>query len=131
MNGVYQLLIYMPQKNLIRVGKKGTFNFPKGYYVYTGSAKRSLKSRIKRHLKKNKRKFWHIDYLLPHARIKGIVIHPQKGECYWNRRLAMLKEAKITVPGFGSSDCNCVAHLLYFKRRPILNSTKKASEIWK
>lgn len=130
-NGIYQLLIYMPQKNFIRVGKRGSFEFPAGYYVYTGSAKKGLKARISRHLKEDKRKFWHIDYLLPHARIKEIVIHPQKSECDWNGRLARLKEARIPVQGFGSSDCKCVTHLLYFKRRPILNSTQQASEIWK
>jgi len=42
--------------------------FSEGYYTYTGSAlgngATSLKHRLARHLKKQKQKFWHIDYLL-------------------------------------------------------------------
>lgn len=121
-NGIYQLLIYIPQKKSIKIGKKGTFEFPKGYYVYTGSAKNGLKSRIQRHLKKKKRKFWHIDYLLPYSRIKDVIIHVQKSECYWNSRLFKFKESKILVNGFGSSDCKCKTHLLYFRKKPELNS---------
>jgi Uri superfamily endonuclease len=121
-NGIYQLLIYIPQKKSIKIGKKGIFEFPKGYYVYTGSAKNGLKSRIQRHLKKTKKKFWHIDYLLPYASIKDVIVHVKKSECYWNNRLFDSEESEILVNGFGSSDCRCKAHLLYFKRKPELNS---------
>jgi len=58
MNGIYQLVIHVPQKKSIKIGRKGTFDFPRGYYVYTGSAKKGLKARISRHLKEAKRKFW-------------------------------------------------------------------------
>ena len=50
----------MPQENSIKIGKKGIFKFSKGYYVYTGSAKNGLKSRIQRHFNRTKKKFWHI-----------------------------------------------------------------------
>jgi len=50
--------------------------FPKGYYCYTGSARGSgstnLKHRIGRHLKKEKRMFWHIDYVLKNQNINKI-----------------------------------------------------------
>jgi sugar fermentation stimulation protein A len=119
--GVYQLLFFFPNKSRIKVGQKGSFNFPKGYYVYTGSAKNSLKGRVLRHLRKSKKKFWHIDYLLPYAKIKDIIIHVKKSECYWNNRLFDLKESEVLVNGFGSSDCRCKVHLLYFKKKPELN----------
>jgi sugar fermentation stimulation protein A len=127
--GVYQLLFSLPVPRKVKVGRKGVFDFPKGYYVYTGSAKNSLKSRIRRHLKKNKNKFWHIDYLLPYAKIKDIVIRSQKSECYWNNKLFELAEPEILVNGFGSSDCKCTAHLLYFRRKPELNSLKGSDKI--
>jgi Uri superfamily endonuclease len=123
-NGSYQLLIYMPQKKYIKIGKKGSFEFLRGYYVYTGSAKVGLKSRIRRHLRRNKNKFWHIDYLLPYAQIKDVIIHSQKSECYWNNKLFELAESEILAKGFGSSDCKCTTHLLYFRRKPELNSLK-------
>lgn len=127
--GVYQLLRYLPRKKKIEVGRKGIFNFSKGYYVYTGSAKRGLKGRILRHLRKDKKKFWHIDYLLPHAKIKDVAIHLQKSECYWNNKLSELLDSSVLAKGFGSSDCGCVSHLLHFKTRPELNSSEESDNI--
>lgn len=120
--GVYQLLLFLPRASKTKVGKKGVFHFPRGYYVYTGSAKGGLKGRVSRHFKKDKRKFWHIDYLIPLVRMEDIVIRPQKNECYWNGRLSRLRESRIAVKGFGSSDCKCESHLLYFRQKPELNS---------
>lgn len=116
--GVYQLLFFLPNKIRIKVGQKGSLIFPKGYYLYTGSAKNGLKGRILRHLRESKKKFWHIDYLLPYACIKDVIIHVNKSECYWNKRLFDLEESEVLVNGFGSSDCRCKAHLIYFKKKP-------------
>ena len=127
--GVYQLLCYLPRKKKIKVGRKGIFNFSKGYYVYTGSAKRGLKGRILRHLRKDKKKFWHIDYLLPHAKIKDVAVHLQKSECHWNSELSKSTDSRALVSGFGSSDCGCVSHLLHFKTRPELNSSEESDNI--
>jgi sugar fermentation stimulation protein A len=44
--GIYQLLIYLPKNASIVVGKKGKFRFPKGYYIYTGSARNGLEKRV-------------------------------------------------------------------------------------
>ena len=46
------------------VGGLGTFDFPAGCYVYTGSPKRNLHARVARHHSRGKRLRWHIDYLL-------------------------------------------------------------------
>ena len=40
------------------------FLLKKGIYIYTGSAKKNIDSRIKRHLSNSKKLHWHIDYLL-------------------------------------------------------------------
>jgi Uri superfamily endonuclease len=119
----------MPQKKSIKISKKGTFDFPKGYYVYTGSAKRGLKGRISRHLNKDKKKFWHIDYLLPYAQIKDIVIRRQKSECYWNNGLSKSRGSWILVKGFGSSDCQCPTHLLHFKKKPELDFSDESDNV--
>lgn len=127
--GVYQLLCYLPRKKKIKVGRKGIFNFSKGYYVYTGSAKRGLKGRILRHLRTDKKKFWHIDYLLPYAKIEDVAIHLQKSECHWNNELSKSTDSRILVRGFGSSDCGCPTHLLHFQTRPELNSSEESDNI--
>ena len=36
----------------------------KGLYAYVDSAQTNLEQRIKRHIRKKRRLFWHIDYLL-------------------------------------------------------------------
>ena len=65
--GCYQLLMRLEKSVKIRVGKLGEFQFPAGWYVYTGSAKNGVKARVMRHLRSNKKKRWHIDYLLEEA----------------------------------------------------------------
>ena len=65
MKGSYCLIINVEKDTKIKIGKKlGIINFKKGCYVYVGSAMNSLESRVKRHLSDNKKKHWHIDYLL-------------------------------------------------------------------
>jgi Uri superfamily endonuclease len=116
--GIYQLLIHLPKSVHIQVGKKGNFEFPKGYYVYTGSARGDLKARVNRHLRKEKKRFWHIDYLLDHASVTQVFLFPDNGmdECSLAKRMLRRPKAEVTVPKFGSSDCNCQSHLVFFKR---------------
>jgi len=65
--GTYALVLYLLPAQTIRVGKLGAFKFPRGYYIYLGSALNGLVRRIARHLRSAKRPFWHIDYFLRHA----------------------------------------------------------------
>ena len=53
-SGVYVLEIFLHKPNKIEVGALGIKTFPPGYYYYCGSAQKNLKSRIERHLSKNK-----------------------------------------------------------------------------
>jgi len=115
--GTYQLLIHLPQATRIIVGQKGVFRFPKGYYIYTGSAKNGLKARVERHLRQEKRRFWHIDYLLEHASVRRVFLFEDKSkECSLAQSVLDMPRAKIIVPGFGASDCKCAAHLVHFER---------------
>jgi Uri superfamily endonuclease len=116
--GIYQLLIHLSKTTWIRIGKKGTFKFPRGYYVYTGSARNGLAARVERHLRKEKKHFWHVDYLLEHASIKRVFLFPnaQAEECRMALWTLDVPEAEIVVPRFGASDCNCPTHLAFFER---------------
>jgi len=70
--GIYSLIIFLSKEIRANVGQLGVKVFPKGYYMYTGSAlgsgASSLKQRVSRHLRKTgKVKHWHIDFLLAHG----------------------------------------------------------------
>jgi Uri superfamily endonuclease len=116
--GIYQLLIHLPESVYIQIGRRGKFRFPRGYYVYTGSAKNGLQGRVKRHLRKEKKHFWHMDYLLDHASVKDVFLfdHEIKDECCLSQETLARPGAELIAPGFGSSDCGCPSHLVFFKR---------------
>lgn len=108
----YQLFIEVDQPVTITVGRLGRFRFPAGCYVYTGSARRGLEARIRRHLASNKNNHWHIDYLLAHANARIVEVKRFTGrECTINQQI----NGDIVVPGFGASDCkeHCGSHLKY------------------
>ena len=52
----------------------GEVSFKEGDYIYIGSAKGCLETRLQRHLRKEKRIFWHIDYLLENQKAKILQI---------------------------------------------------------
>ena len=118
--GAYQLLTRLESTQTIQVGRLGTFRFPAGCYVYTGSAMNGLDARIARHLAKTKRFHWHIDYLLERSSIIRYAIKESscKRECEFNAAMLEAPGAEVPVPGFGSSDCVCVTHLAYFSEEP-------------
>lgn len=119
-SGAYQLLLSLEQTRQIAVGRFGLVEFPKGYYIYTGRAKKGLSARIARHKKKEKKKHWHIDYLLNRAKIEDIMIYKDRWqeECSINNSSTTKNVGEVIVQGFGSSDCSCKSHLGYFKKRP-------------
>ncbi len=114
--GIYKLVINLSKEKEIKIGKLGTFVFPEGFYVYTGSAQNGLEKRINRHLSSNKKFHWHIDYLLTYAKvIKVLKYVGRMDECKLNSVTEQSSGATQIVKKFGSSDCNCVTHLYYFK----------------
>ncbi len=120
----YALLMELEASARIEIGKLGIYDFPRGYYVYVGSAKRNLDARIARHLRRGegKVKRWHVDYLLEKAVIKRIFLY-DLGECQLNQEVFELPGATSIAPGFGSSDCRagCGSHLAHFPEEPDLS----------
>ena len=108
----YQLIIKLNRTIEISIGKLGVYAFSKGFYIYTGSAKKSMESRIERHLLKVKKLHWHIDYLLADINTNIITV---KRSLYSECKLNKMVEEKVLVPGFGSSDCvnKCGSHLKF------------------
>ncbi|MGM0365502.1 MAG: GIY-YIG nuclease family protein [Actinomycetota bacterium] len=118
MKGTYCLILSCLKDFSIPVGKLGIRNFSEGGYVYVGSALNGLENRVARHLAKDKKLFWHIDYLLNsnYAGIDYIMYRnmPERYECPTAKLLA---EKLKNCPGFGSSDCKCRSHLFYFEKK--------------
>jgi Uri superfamily endonuclease len=112
---LYAIEMRMTRDEEITIGKLGSFSFHQGTYVYVGSAKRNIRSRISRHVTREKKHRWHLDYLRPYVDIVGIQTYPGKeGECQLFQRLMKDHQASVPVKGFGSSDCKCVSHLFYY-----------------
>lgn len=120
--GTYILILYLSRVRKIQIGKLGNFNFKKGYYGYVGSAfgPGGLTARLKHHLKITDNPHWHIDYLRKEVVLRAIWIseYENRLEHLWAGMLLGMEGAFILVPGFGSSDCKCEAHVVYFRNRP-------------
>ena len=123
--GVYTLVLFLSETLDLTIGELGRHKFPRGYYTYTGSAigpgDQSLRLRVNRHLRKTKKKRWHIDYLLSNEKVKvtaviAVSATEKKLECEVNHLIMEELLGEIIVDGFGASDCqsNCRSHLLYF-----------------
>ena len=121
MRGSYLLLVELKNTEIIPVGKLGKIDFKKGFYIYAGSALNGLDQRIQRHLRKQKKTHWHIDYLLNHAKIINVFYKQSevKEECFIAKTLE--KELSI-IPSFGCSDCACKSHLFYGSYKAIKNA---------
>ncbi len=112
MKGIYILIVSVDRDINVNVGALGSLKFEKGMYAYVGSAQNYLEKRVKRHLGREKKKFWHIDYLLDNPRAKvHRVFRKNAGRPEECRTTEELNKKGIPIPGFGSSDCKCESHL--------------------
>ena len=118
--GNYLIVGELKKDRKILVGKLGIINFKKGYYIYVGRAMENLTKRIGRHLRKNKKKRWHIDYLVDYLEdLKAIPIRSERNfECEISQDLEKINFSSIKK--FGSSDCLCESHLYYSPTNPFL-----------
>lgn len=113
MNGIYFLVINISGDCNVKIGALGSTFFAKGSYAYVGSAMNGLENRINRHLRKEKKLHWHIDYLLAskNAKIAQVFVKEtahKSEECITAGKIAALGEP---VSNFGCGDCRCGAHL--------------------
>jgi Uri superfamily endonuclease len=114
--GTYVLILQSFSTESIQVGRWGQLDLQEGNYIYVGSAfgPGGVRARLSRHLREDKRKHWHIDYLHEHVTpVEAWVSYEAKHlEHEWAQVLNKLVEVKA-IQGFGCSDCSCSSHLFY------------------
>ena len=120
--GSYALVLHRSRGGSIMVGKFGILQFRAGFYVYIGSAfgPGGVRSRVGRHLQGSESRHWHIDYFRPGAEIIEVWYSndPIRREHDWAQHLMASVGAKVPLRGFGSSDCQCRSHFVFFPACP-------------
>ncbi len=115
----YRLYIRVPRRVTLEPGRLGRYVLARGWYVYTGSARRNMAARLRHHLGGRDTRRWHIDWLLGAG--LGQVMHIRldtESECIVNAR----NDGRVVIPRFGATDCRyrCGSHLLWLgTRRPL------------
>ncbi len=114
MIGSYCLVLSVKRDLNIRVGSLGLLFFPKGLYVYVGSALNGIMQRVNHHLRRAKPLHWHIDYLTINPNVDIVKVFFKESsvseECFIANKVS---SHGFNVPGFGSSDCGCESHLFF------------------
>jgi len=110
----YLLILRCTIPAVVQVGAIGPVAVTPGCYLYVGSARRCLAARLARHQRSQKRRHWHIDYLLAGGvlHIKEIWTTACLAECALASALLSLPASTVAHPRLGASDCRCPAHLL-------------------
>jgi Uri superfamily endonuclease len=107
----------------VRIGALGQQFFPRGFYVYTGSAlgPGGLSARVGRHIRTGRtpgsKIHWHIDHLLHNPSFCMVAVYCAETE----ERMECSAARAIGGEGiikFGCSDCGCTSHLFFFPNYP-------------
>lgn len=124
LKGSYALLLKLDKDKKIHVGALGAKDFPRGHYVYIGSAMSGIESRVGRHISKEKKIHWHIDHFLKEAKITGVYKMESKKKIECEIAKGFAKRFDI-VSHFGSSDCDCPGHLFFGGKTKLQNFIKE------
>lgn len=118
--GGYLLILYSPRDLSRAIGGLGSRHFPKGWYVYVGSALNSLAARLGRHRRQHKSSHWHIDYLIrdPIKIVQSLPIR-RRDRIEGAMATQLHRIADDCIAGFGASDSKVSSHLLYFSGNPL------------
>lgn len=115
--GSYLLVLKCRQRQAREVGALGVVALQPGYYLYVGSARRGLAARLARHARPDKKRRWHIDYLLDGQTLmlQEIWHSCTLAECSLAASLLALPATALVMPRFGASDCRCPAHFCRYE----------------
>ena len=122
--GTYILVLRCSAARAARIGRLGRLHLRPGWFLYVGSAfgPGGLRGRLQHHARRAARPHWHVDYLRRYARLEEVWYESNaRRECERAAEIGAMPGAVILLPGFGSSDCRCGAHLFWFAERPDLH----------
>ena len=126
--GTYVLCFQSRVNRKIDVGRFGQMSLQPGFYLYIGSAHGAggIKARVSRHVRRDKVKRWHIDYLRTHVRLLEVWVGygERRSESEWSACVEALTGAEVAMAGFGASDCPGEQHLFYFRELPSISKFK-------
>ena len=118
--GSYLLLLHLPDGLILGGGRYAGARLPPAWTLYAGSAKGpgGLRARVSRHLRRDKPRRWHADWITSEARSAFAMCFTDRGECDIVVALSPTGRFTFPVPGLGSSDCRaCVSHVLCWNGR--------------
>ncbi len=134
--GYYLLIFRIYRKLTITTRGNKVFSLNPGIYVYIGSAygPGGLRSRIMRHLRRNKKVFWHVDYLTTnnYVELVGFVIiniTSRKSIDLENFLSKQMQKYLEPILGFGCSDKRKDISHLYYCRRNFLECLRIIDKI--
>lgn len=121
--GTYLLLLKCGHEAGLSIGKLGRMRTRRGYYLYVGSAfgPGGVRARVRHHAGVAARPHWHLDYLGRETElVDAWCVFDAHCEHEWAHSLMQDEGTAPALEGFGSSDCDCVTHLLYLEHRPVV-----------
>lgn len=113
--GAYLVLIDLTEPTALPLAKVERTHLSSGLYVYAGSARGpgGIRARVARHLRRGKKRHWHVDHLTEAAAALAAIPVPGGNECALVQTLVESGGYETPLPGFGSTDCrHCASHLL-------------------
>lgn len=116
--GCYMVVLRVEVDQYLNIGSLGEIFFREGFYIYVGSARKNLRSRMERHKRKRKKLHWHIDYLLQSAQVVTTIPIRTAEDLECELAEKMLSLSHWYVPCFGCSDCKCTSHLFGMSSSP-------------
>jgi len=117
----YLLVIHVLSPVEVGSGRRRWY-LDSGYYIYVGSARVSKPYvRVLRHFLKEKRRWWHVDYLTSGESAEvviGLILYGVSEDSLY-RCLTRVGSFEPVAPGFGTSDFrNHLTHLFRFSQSP-------------
>ena len=127
--GIDALVLECRWTGSVRIGRLGTQELPPGFYVYVGSAygPGGVAARKEHHRQIANRRHWHMNYLWPACDLLAVGFRTDTAsqEHAWAYAVARLSSAAVPMPSFGSSNCQCKAHLFWFARLPSVRTLRQ------
>ncbi|MEM1610149.1 MAG: GIY-YIG nuclease family protein [Sulfolobales archaeon] len=115
--GLYIIILSLERDICIEIGALGMVSIEPGIYGYIGSARGrgGLRSRIARHIAKDKKIRWHIDHLTSRRDVRILsIIYIRSKEDLEDAIADIVRSAICWIPsiqGFGSTDKRSYTHL--------------------